>query len=85
MLDTIYIESKDAAFIQTDAQIIAVKKNEIGYWPIYTRATAAALNREVVTPEIVESALCASMYGWTVPGAKPALEYFHSADHEKTI
>lgn len=75
----IYIKS-DPATHKTDAPVIALKLNEIGYWPIYTRATPEELNGPNVTPEIALSAEMGSMFGWDIPGAKAARDYLEKAE-----
>lgn len=60
--------------------IIAITSGEHGYNPIYTPLTAAALNeRTGATPDVVESALEASMFGWHTPAAKLALAFVRRA------
>lgn len=60
----------------TDATVVAVCYGEAGFYPIYTRMAVDELNPEDVTPEIVESAVIGSMFGWNVPGAALAVAYF---------
>jgi hypothetical protein len=65
----------------TDAPVIAVEYMERGYYPIYTHATAEVLNlNKNVTPDILEAALMGSMFGWTVPAARPAVDYFKARE-----
>lgn len=53
--------------------VIAVKRGEMGYHPIYTRATADDLNAgRGVTPAQREAMLAGSMFGWHVPAADPS-------------
>jgi hypothetical protein len=51
--------------------VIAVKRGESGYYPIYTHLTADELNKGKVTPPQREAMLIGSMFGWDVPGANP--------------
>jgi len=53
--------------------VIAIKRGEAGYHPIYTRLTAAELNAAAgVTQGQAEAMHFGSMLGWGVPGANPA-------------
>lgn len=63
------------------APVFAVKAFERGYHPIHSRANAATLNRERYSPEVLESALEASMFGWHTPAAQKARHYVEQ--HEK--
>ncbi len=52
--------------------VLAIRRFESGYSPIYTRASAADLNAgRGVTPEQAKCMLVGSMFGWDVPGADP--------------
>ncbi len=54
-------------------QVIAVKRFESGYYPIYTRAKAADLNKSRrVTDAQREAMYAGSCFGWDVPAADPA-------------
>lgn len=79
MTNTIFVSTHDPdhgyAF-STDAPVVAIKYGESGYYPIYTRATADSLNGDAVTPDIMLSAIVGSMFGWDVPGAKDARDFF---------
>jgi len=58
-----------------DAQVIAVRRGETGFYPIYTQASADSLNEsEGVTGEQREAMLWGSMFGWDTPGANPNSE-----------
>lgn len=57
------------------AKVIAIKVGERGYFPIYGKFSAEELNTDDVTPEIVESAVAGSMFGWGCPAAKAARQY----------
>jgi hypothetical protein len=70
-----YIKRPDYMSHQTDAPVIALHFGEIGFYPIYTRATVERLNAPDVTPAILESAEAASHFGWHCEGAKDAREY----------
>jgi len=80
-MKTFYLPAKDA-FVNhnTDAPVIAIKPFERGYYPIYTSATADDLNRGKYTPEVLESALSASMFGWNTPAARAAVDYIQSIE-----
>ena len=55
-----------------EAQVIAIKRGESGFYPIYTGATADSLNEgEGITPVMREAMLWGSMFGWDTPGADP--------------
>lgn len=52
--------------------VIGVRRGESGYYPIYTRQTAAQLNEaHGVTPAQREAMHNGSLFGWDVPGADP--------------
>lgn len=54
------------------APVIAVKRGERGFWPIFTQQTADELNEaEGVTPAQREAMHIGSMFGWDAPGADP--------------
>ena len=78
----VFLNAKDAHVSHsTDAPVIAVEYMERGYYPIYTQSTAEILNRDKgITPEVLEAALVGSMFGWTVPGARPAVDYFKAQE-----
>lgn len=57
------------------AKVIAIKIGEEGYYPIYGKFSAEELNADDVTPEIVESAVAGSMFGWGCPAAKAAVQF----------
>jgi hypothetical protein len=75
--NTIYIPAALAPYVDLKgAPLMAVKRGEKGYWPIWSRATAETLNGgPAATTEVLESALAASMCGWDVPAAKEANAY----------
>lgn len=70
-----YFVDADALPVNTPVKVFAVKHGESGFYPIFTRRTAAELNPDDMTPEIVESAIAGSMFGWHVPGAALATAY----------
>lgn len=52
------------------APVIAVKRGEMGFFPIRTMLTAARLNEMVgVTPLQAKAMHHGSMFGWETPGA----------------
>lgn len=66
-----YVDNTDCRY-HKDAQVIGIKRGEMGFHPIYVRATADELNAgEGVTPEQREAMLWGSMFGWETPGADP--------------
>lgn len=69
----------------TKAPVFAVKSFERGYYPIYTRSNAAKLNDDKLTPEVLESALIASVAGWDCPGAKEARAYVEAMERAAGI
>lgn len=79
MTHILYVTPKQACVEhRTDAPIIAIKEGERGYYPIYSRATTEDLNHGVVSDEVIQSAVCASMFGWDIPAAKAVNDYFAS-------
>lgn len=72
----VFFVTPQAAFVShnTDAQVVAIKSFERGYYPIYTRATPEDLNHGKWSPEVLESAIQASMFGWDTPAARPAIK-----------
>jgi hypothetical protein len=63
--------------------VIAVKRGEMGYYPIHTPLTVDELNeRAGVTKAQAEAMHIGSMVGWEVPGADP--DYQASVLAEKT-
>jgi hypothetical protein len=59
-------------FVICDAPIIAIKKGESGYHPIYTPLSAEHLNeKEKPTLLQIECMVSGSMFGWDVPAADP--------------
>lgn len=55
------------------APVIAIKRGEDGYYPIFTPHTAADLNAaRGVTKGQVEAMQIGSLVGWDAPGANPA-------------
>lgn len=66
-IDNSWDKSKGAA------PVIAVKRGESGFHPIFTRLSADELNQQDgVTPAQREAMHIGSMMGWHVPGANPA-------------
>ena len=52
--------------------VIAVKRGEDGYYPIYSKQSADELNRASgVTKEQAAAMYVGSAFGWNVPGATP--------------
>jgi len=52
--------------------VICIHRGEMGYTPIYTKATADELNAaRGVTEAQAEAMLMGSMFGWDTPGADP--------------
>ena len=76
-MEQIIIYADPVKFCVTSCQapVMAVKIGEEGYWPIYSRFSADQLNAQDVTPEILESAIAGSMFGWDSPAAKSALQF----------
>lgn len=66
--------------VTTPAPVIGIKIGESGYYPIYGKFSADELNTDDVTPEIVESAVAGSMFGWGCPAAKAAIQYAEGED-----
>jgi hypothetical protein len=57
---------------QGEPPVICVKKGVDGYWPIYTKTTAEALNKTLGVTERQASAMrWGSMFGWDTSGADP--------------
>ena len=57
-----------------EGQVIAVKRDERGYWPMdgWTLDRARRFNeRQGITPAQVEAMRVGSMFGFDVPGANP--------------
>ena len=79
---TIFYMPAADAFVnhQTDAPVIAITAFERGFNPIYTQASADDLNHGRYTPEVLEAALIGSMFGWRVPGARPAVAYLDAQE-----
>jgi hypothetical protein len=63
------------------APVFAVKAFERGYYPIQTARSAAELNGGKWTPAQLDAALCGSMAGWDVPGARDAVEAVEAVQH----
>lgn len=66
----------------TDAPIVAVRQGEQGYYPVYpglafdgVQDKVDSLNQGVLSKEVAESALAASVFGWDTPAAQAANEY----------
>lgn len=58
----------------TEAPVIAFKKGENGYYPVFTDFTAAELNAgqtPQVTKAQAEAMYMGSLFGWDVPAADP--------------
>lgn len=81
MKNTLFLRPADCyAQHQTTAPVVAVKLGESGFYPIYTAATPEDLNDGAVAKDIVMSAVTGSMFGWDVPGAKKAVDYFKAME-----
>jgi hypothetical protein len=61
---------------QTDAPVVAITYNQTGFHPIRTQAKVEDLNEPDATPEVIESAVFGSMFGWDTPAAERAVNYF---------
>ena len=65
------------AYIQSDynqagAPVIAIKRGEMGFYPIFTHLTADELNAAIDVDKAQAQAMhVGSMFGWDVPGANP--------------
>lgn len=57
------------------ATLFAVREGERGYYSILSVETAASLNPPAIPPEVLESALMGSLFGWDAPCALTALLY----------
>ena len=75
-MDNTLFLNPDSADVTTKAPLIAIKFYESGYFPIYSNASADDLNGGPIDPEVIQSAVIGSMFGWDVPGAKTAHDYF---------
>lgn len=71
----IYAEAEKLGINVAPAKVFAVKIGAPGFIPIYGRFAADSLNTPDVTPEIVESAVAGSMFGWDCPAAQLAVKY----------
>ena len=71
----IFAKAADAGMPHAQFDVIAITLGESGYTPIYSKSTPEVLNDEGVTQTIIDSAIAGSMFGWTCPAAKAALEY----------
>lgn len=75
-----FIATADQDFLDTKAPVVAVKRGEAGFVPIFSRMSADDLNFAMgVTPAQREAMLVGSMFGFDVPGANPAL-YDHNGN-----
>jgi len=73
----IFYATPDTACVShaTDAPVVAIKFQERGYYPIYTRRTADELNATPGwTADEITSAVAASMFGWNCPAARAAID-----------
>lgn len=76
-----YYETKGSIVEHTtDAPVFAVKGFERGFYPIYTSASAETLNRGKYSPEVLQSAKEASVFGWHTPAAQAAREYVEAQE-----
>jgi hypothetical protein len=55
----------------TDGETIAVRKGELGFWPMAGRDAAQFNTRQGITPAQVEAMRAGSMFGFDVPAADP--------------
>jgi len=61
---------------QIAAPVFAVQSFERGFYPVFTRLTAAELNaKRAPSADVLASALAASMFGWNAPIARAAREF----------
>ncbi len=58
----------------------AVKAYERGFYPIHSARSASELNAPDMSPEVLESAQAASMFGWHVPAARAAVDYVQARE-----
>lgn len=72
--------------------IIAVEYKEKGYWAISARSSAQDLNEglfdEAPSMDVMNAAIIGSVFGWDVPGAKRAKDFFEAEilkDLEKSL
>ena len=79
MKDIIFL-NPDKAYHETNAPVIAVKVNEVGWWPIHTLSSVDSLNGGPLPPGVAQSALDASMFGWHCPAAEPVWDFITSRD-----
>jgi hypothetical protein len=64
------------AHLDVQVPVIAIKVGEPGYYALERiHADPAELNPEGTTPEVIESAIAGSMFGWDVPAAQLAIEF----------
>lgn len=86
--DTIYIPVHHPALVHKcieggGAQLIAVRRGEIGYWPVYSLASAAALNHKPMDDKEIEAAVTCSMFGWhETEISKPILDWLAARDQQ---
>ena len=60
----------------TQAPVVAIKVGEMGYFPLErANAEPAELNPPGTTPEIIQSAIAGSIFGWHVPAAQLAVDF----------
>ena len=80
---TFYYETKGSIVEHScPARLFAVRAYAMGYYPITVqRVTAEQLNRGV-PPEVLQSALEASVFGWDCPAAIPARKYIEQRQRE---
>lgn len=80
--ETIIYADADKFGILASTRIIAIKIGEPGFYTVEARAGKNAdwLNTPDITPEIVESAIAGSMFGWNVPAAQAAVR-FHEGEN----
>lgn len=66
-----YVKAYDAHVNhQSTTEVIRIEVGESGFYPAPGVDPSADL-----TPELVQSAVAGSMFGWTFPHARPAVEY----------
>lgn len=77
----IYIPNDPRFHTKTGVTVVGLKQGEIGYWPIYTTATAEELNGRPMTEAEINAAVTASMWGWHESElTKPILDWLAKDD-----
>jgi hypothetical protein len=65
------------AFV-SGCNVIAVELGVPGYFPVHTGMTADDLNGFALSGDVARSAVMGSMFGWHVPGARAAVDFFEA-------